>query len=61
MSILGIILAIALVGVVLWLINTYLPMAAPFKKILNIVAVVALVFWLLQAFGILAYLGNARI
>jgi hypothetical protein len=44
-------------GVLLWLVNTYIPMDAKIKNILNIVVVIAVVLWLLSAFGIL---GSAQ-
>lgn len=61
MSILSIIIAIIVVGVILWLINTYLPMDSKIKQILNIVVVIILVLWLLKAFGVWSYLGSVRI
>ncbi len=61
MSILTIILVIVIVGVLLWLVNTQIPMDATVKKILNIVVVVILVIWLLKAVGLLSYLGNVKI
>jgi hypothetical protein len=53
MPLLTVILVLALVGVLLWAINTYLPMQAGIKKILNIVVVLVVVLWLLSVFGIL--------
>lgn len=50
---------LALVCVLLWLANKYLPMARSIKKILNFVVVVAVVLWLLDAFGILLFPGSA--
>lgn len=41
------------VGVVLWLVNSYIPMEATVKKILNAVVVIVLVLWLLSVFGLL--------
>lgn len=61
MSILSIVIAIIVVGVILWLINTYLPMDSKIKQILNIVVVIILVLWLLKAFGVWSYLGSVRI
>jgi hypothetical protein len=52
MPLVTIVIALVVVGVVLWLINTYIPMASSIKTILNIVVVVAVVVWLLQAFGL---------
>jgi DNA-binding transcriptional regulator of glucitol operon len=44
----------------LWLINTYIPMASSIKTILNIVVVVAVVVWLLQAFGLWTTVTNYK-
>jgi undecaprenyl pyrophosphate phosphatase UppP len=52
MPLITIVIALVVVGVVLWLINTYIPMASSIKTILNIVVVVAVVIWLLQVFGL---------
>lgn len=61
MSILEIVIAIVVVGVVLWLINTYIPMDAKIKQLLNVVIVVILVVWLLKAFGVWTYLGHIHV
>lgn len=53
MSIITVIVVLVIVGVLLWLINTYIPMAAPIKTILNVVVVIVVIIWLLQAFGVL--------
>lgn len=52
MNLLSLILVLVVVGVGLYLINAYVPMAAPVKTILNVVVVVILCVWLLQVFGI---------
>jgi multisubunit Na+/H+ antiporter MnhB subunit len=52
---------IIVIGVLMWLVNSYIPMAEPFKKILNAVVVIALVLWLLYAFGLFSYFPNPRI
>lgn len=44
---------LVVVGVVLYLINNYVPMAAPVKTILNVVVVVGLIIWLLRVTGII--------
>ncbi len=56
MPLLNIIITLVIVGVALWAINSFIPMAASVKKILNIVVVVILCIWLLQVFGIIS--GN---
>lgn len=52
MSLIAIIITLALVGVILWAVNTYIPMDGKIKQIINIVAVIATVIWLLNVFGI---------
>jgi hypothetical protein len=54
MPLITIVIVLVVVGVLLWLINTYIPMASSIKTILNIVVVVAVVIWLLQVFGLWA-------
>ena len=51
MPLINIVIALIVVGVGLWLINTYIPMASSIKTILNVVVVVAVVVWVLQAVG----------
>jgi hypothetical protein len=48
-----VIIVLIVVGVLLWLINSYVPMQSTIKKILNAVVVIATVIWLLDAFGLL--------
>jgi hypothetical protein len=57
-TLLTLILAIVIVGVLLWLINTYVPMQATVKNILNIVVVIVLIIWLLNAFGVVGPLNR---
>jgi predicted membrane protein len=61
MSLLSIIIAIVVVGVLLWAINSFLPMDQKIKTILNVVVVGALVIWLLKAFGVIAYLERVQL
>ncbi|HQF38311.1 MAG TPA: hypothetical protein PK322_04260 [Opitutaceae bacterium] len=53
MPLLTTVLTLIVVGVLLWLVNSYIPMAASIKKILNILVVVAVILWLLYGFGVL--------
>jgi hypothetical protein len=55
-TLIGLIITIMIVGILLWVINTYIPMDQKIKTILNIVVVIVLVFWLLQVFGVLGAL-----
>jgi hypothetical protein len=48
----SVLVVLVVVGVVLYLINTYVPMAAPIKTILNVIVVLFLCLWLLKVFGI---------
>lgn len=57
MPLMNLILILVVVGVILFLINNYLPMDGKIKSILNIVVVIAVLFWLLQSFGVLSSLG----
>ena len=61
MPLINIIIRLVVVGVVLWAINTYIPMAPPVKKILNIVVVVVLCLWLLQVFGVIGSLSSVSV
>jgi len=49
------------VGVLLWLVNTYIPMDSKIKSILNAVVVIAVVIYLLQVFGLLPMLENMKV
>ncbi len=61
MPILTILIVIIGVGVLLWLINSFIPMQKTIKKILNAVVITILVIWLLNIFGVLDSLQNVRI
>ncbi|MDT8384335.1 MAG: Thivi_2564 family membrane protein [Gammaproteobacteria bacterium] len=61
MPLINLIVILIVIGVLLWLVNTYIPMDRKIKNILNIVIVIAVVLWLLQVFGVLGSLDNIRI
>jgi len=61
MSILSLLIILVVVGVVLWLINTYIPMDGKIKNILNIVVVIIVILWLLNAFGVFGSNSNLNI
>jgi hypothetical protein len=61
MPLLTIVLVLIVVGVLLWLINNYIPMQGTIKSILNAVVVIAVVIWLLQAFGVLGSLSSIHV
>jgi NADH:ubiquinone oxidoreductase subunit 2 (subunit N) len=52
MTLVNVVIILIIVGVVLWLINRFIPMDHKIKQILNIVVVIAVVLWLLRAFGL---------
>ena len=54
MSLITIVITLIVVGVLLWLVNTYIPMDGKIKKVLNIVVMVVVVLWLLNVFGVWA-------
>jgi hypothetical protein len=61
MPILTILLVLVVVGVILWLVNTYIPMDGKIKSILNVVVVVIVIIWLLQAFGLFDSIKSVRV
>jgi len=61
MPLLNVLLTLIVVGVLLWLVNTFIPMDAKIKQILNIVAVIATVVWVLNVFGLFSSLGAIRV
>jgi hypothetical protein len=59
-------IVLVVIGFVLWLINTYIPMASKIKSILNIIAVILVILWLLNMFGVFGsqwnmHLGNLHL
>lgn len=61
MPLLQVVLVLIVVGVLLWLVNTYIPMAGSIKSILNAVVVIVVVLWLLNVFGLLDNLTRLRV
>jgi hypothetical protein len=61
MPLINLVIVLIVVGVLLWLVNTYIPMDRKIKNILNVVVVIAVVIWLLQAFGVLGSLDSIRV
>ena len=61
MSLIHVVLILIVVGVLLWLVNTYIPMDGKIKKILNAAVVICVVVWLLFAFGVLNHSGDIRV
>jgi type IV secretory pathway TrbD component len=61
MPLINIIIGLVVVGVLLWLVNHYLPMDRKIKSILNAVVVIVVVIWLLSSFGVLDSISNIRV
>ncbi|MBW6500014.1 MAG: hypothetical protein K0B05_01365 [Bacteroidales bacterium] len=58
MPLLTILIVLIVAGVLLWLVNNYIPMDRKIKSILNIVVVIAVIIWLLKLFGVFTYLKD---
>ncbi len=61
MPLIHVIIVLVVVGVLLWLVNNYIPMAGSIKTILNAVVVIVVVLWLLSVFGLIGELSNIRV
>jgi hypothetical protein len=61
MPLIQVLIALIVVGVLLWLVNTYIPMQSAIKSILNAVVVIVVVLWLLNVFGVLHSVTNLRV
>lgn len=61
MSILSIVITLIVIGVLLWLEETYIPMAPPIKTIIRVIVIIVVVIWLLQTLGVLGSIGAVRI
>jgi len=61
MPLLNIVLVLIVVGVALWLVNSYIPMASSIKAILNVVVVIAVAVWVLKAVGLWGNVTNYRL
>jgi hypothetical protein len=61
MPLLQVVMVLITVGVLLWLVNRFIPMASSIKSILNAVVVIAVVLWLLNVFGMLHSLSRIHV
>jgi type IV secretory pathway TrbL component len=61
MPIINLIIILVVVGVILWAINSYIPMQSTIKKILNAVVVIGVIIWLLSVFGVIGNISSIRI
>jgi hypothetical protein len=61
MPLIHVVVVLVVVGVILYLINSYIPMAGSIKSILNAVVVIVVVLWLLSVFGLIGELSSIRV
>ncbi|MDP2046732.1 MAG: Thivi_2564 family membrane protein [Deltaproteobacteria bacterium] len=61
MPLIHVVVVLVVVGVILWLINSYIPMAGSIKSILNAVVIIVVVLWLLSVFGLIGELSTIRV
>ena len=61
MPLINIVLVLVVVGVLLWLVNSFIPMQSSIKKILNAIVIIAVVLWLLNIFGLFNSLSQIRV
>ena len=61
MPLIQLVITLVVVGGILWLINSYIPMQATIKRILNAVVIIVVVIWLLSVFGLIGPISWFRI
>ncbi len=61
MSLISLVIVLIVVGILLWLINRFIPMQPTIKKILNAVVIIIVILWLLSVFGVIDSLDTIRI
>ncbi|MGM0418734.1 MAG: Thivi_2564 family membrane protein [Thermodesulfobacteriota bacterium] len=61
MPLIQLVITLVVIGVILWLINSYIPMQATIKMIINAVVVIAVVIWLLGVFGLIDSISGFRV
>lgn len=61
MSLINLVITLIVVGVLLYVVNRFIPMDSKIKSILNAVVVIGVILWLLQVFGVIGNLGNIRV
>jgi 1-acyl-sn-glycerol-3-phosphate acyltransferase len=61
MPLVSVVIALVVVGVLLWLVNRYIPMQSQIKGIVNGVVVIVVILWLLRVFGLFGQLYQFRV
>lgn len=61
MGLIELIVTIAIIGILLWVVENYIPMDSGIKKLLQIIVLLVVVVWLLQSFGIIGHIGSGSV
>lgn len=61
MDLVSVVIVLIVVGVLLWLVNSYIPVDPTIKRIINIVVIVAIILWLLNVFGVLGTMHSVKV
>jgi hypothetical protein len=61
MPLIHLIIVLVVIGVLLWLVNNYIPMDWKIKRILNVIVVICVIVWLLSVFGVISSLSTIRV
>jgi hypothetical protein len=61
MPLVTVVITLLVVGVLMWLVNAYIPMQGTIKGILNAVVVIAVVLWIVNIFGLMHYIAQFRV
>lgn len=61
MPLIQLVIVLVIVGLVLWVINSYIPMQSTIKRILNVVVVICVIIWLLNVFGLIGNILSIRV
>lgn len=61
MSLINLVIILVVVGVILWVVNAYIPMEPTIKKIMNVAVIIGVVLWLLSVFGVLGNIGAIHV
>jgi hypothetical protein len=61
MPLIQLVIVLVIVGLILWVINSYIPMQSTIKRILNVVVVIGVIIWLLNVFGLIGNIMSIRV
>ena len=61
MPLIELVIVLVVVGLILWVINNFIPMQSTIKRILNVVVVIGVIIWLLSVFGLIGNISSIRV